>query len=147
MTETTPPKKSNPLFRVGTWLIAIGCFYLVYQRTAEAAAREGLSALDYLVRFFGEANWVAWLALMIPYSLFFFVIDAHVTWRVIRWFNAPDIKFGNVLPIRASAYILSLVNEQVGKGAMSLYLYRRYKVPALAAISSMLLRTTRRLRA
>ena len=84
-------------------------------------------------------GYVAWLALMIPYSLFFFVIDAHVTWRVIRWFNAPDIKFGNVLPIRASAYILSLVNEQVGKGAMSLYLYRRYKVPALAAISSMLL--------
>jgi hypothetical protein len=98
-----------------------------------------LSLVDYLVRFFGEADWVAWLALMVPYSLFFFLIDAHVTWRVIRWFNAPQIRLGNVLPIRASAYILSLVNEQVGKGAMSLYLYRRYQVPALAAISSMLL--------
>jgi hypothetical protein len=132
-------KKSNLLFRVGTWLLAIGCFYLVYGRTAEAAARDGLSVLDYLARFFGEADWVAWLGLMIPYSVFFFLIDAHVTWRVIRWFNAPQIKFGNVLPIRASAYILSLVNEQVGKGAMSLYLYRRYQVPALAAVSSMLL--------
>lgn len=139
MSETPRAKKSNLLIRLGTWLIAIGCFYLVYGRTAEAAARDGLSVLDYLIRFFGEADWVAWLGLMIPYSLFFFFIDAHVTWRVIRWFNAPEIKLRNVLPIRASAYILSLVNEQVGKGAMSLYLYRRYQVPALAAISSMLL--------
>jgi hypothetical protein len=137
--EEVRARKSNLLFRVGTWVIALGCFYLVYGRTAEAAARDGLNVLDYLARFFGEANWMAWLGLMIPYSLFFFIIDAHVTWRVIRWFNAPRIKFGNVLPIRASAYILSLVNEQVGKGAMSLYLYRRYQVPALAAISSMLL--------
>jgi hypothetical protein len=44
-----------------------------------------------------------------------------------------------MLPIRASAYILSLVNEQVGKGAMSLYLYRRHGVPAWQAISCMLL--------
>ena len=139
MSETPPAKKSNLLFRLGTWLIAIGCFYLVYGRTEQAAERDDLSVVDYLVRFFGEADWVTWLALMIPYSVFFFVIDAHVTWRVIRWFNAPQIKLGNVLPIRASAYILSLVNEQVGKGAMSLYLYRRYEVPALAAISSMLL--------
>ncbi|MDH3641253.1 MAG: flippase-like domain-containing protein [Gammaproteobacteria bacterium] len=139
-TESAPPeKKSNPLFRIGTWLIAIGCFYMVYRKIEQAALREDLGVLDYLLRFFGEADWVAWLALMIPYSLFFFVVDAHVTWRVIRWFNAPQIKLGNVLPIRASAYILSLVNEQVGKGAMSLYLYRRYQVPALAAISSMLL--------
>jgi hypothetical protein len=131
--------KSNILLRIATWLITAGCFYLVYGRTAEAAARDGLTVLEYLARFFGEANWLAWLAVMVPYSVFFFVVDAHVTWRVIRWFNAPEIRLGNVLPIRASAYILSLVNEQVGKGAMSLYLYRRYKVPALAAISSMLL--------
>jgi hypothetical protein len=137
--EEAGRKKSNLAFRLGTWLVAIGCFYLVYGRTAEAAARDGLSVLDYLAHFFGEADWVTWLGLMIPYSVFFFLIDAHVTWRVIRWFNAPQIKFGNVLPIRGSAYILSLVNEQVGKGAMSLYLYRRYQVPALAAISSMLL--------
>ncbi|MCZ6617332.1 MAG: hypothetical protein O7E57_04295, partial [Gammaproteobacteria bacterium] len=126
-------KKMSLLFRVITWLITIGCFYLVYQRTDAAAAREQLSLVQYLSRFFGEANWLAWLALMVPYSVFFFIVDAHVTWRVIRWFNTPDIKLKNVLPIRASAYILSLVNEQVGKGAMSLYLYRRYEVPGWEA--------------
>ena len=132
-------KKTSLLFRVVTWLVTLVCFYLVFQRTDAAAAREQLSLLQYLSRFFGEANWLAWLAVMVPYSVFFFVVDAHVTWRVIRWFNAPNIKLKNVLPIRASAYILSLVNEQVGKGAMSLYLYRRYKVPGWEAISTMIL--------
>lgn len=132
-------KKSNPLFRLATWLLTAGCFYLVYDRTAGAAAREGLTVVEYLVRFFGEANWLAWLALMIPYSVFFFLVDSHATWRVVRWFNAPLLKLTDMLPIRASAYILSLVNEQVGKGAMSLYLYRRHGVSAWEAISSMLL--------
>jgi hypothetical protein len=76
---------------------------------------------------------------MIPYSFFFFVVDAHATWRVVRWFNAPDFKFTRMLPIRASAYILSLVNEQVGKGAITLYLWRRHAVPAWQAVSSMAL--------
>jgi len=127
------------LWRAATWLIAAGCFYLVYDRTDAAAAREGLTAAAYLTEFFREADWSAWLALMIPYSVFFFLIDAHVSWRVIRWFNAPSIRLTDVLPIRASAYILSLVNEQVGKGAMSLYLNRRHGVPVLEAISSMIL--------
>ncbi|HEX7036195.1 MAG TPA: hypothetical protein VF210_10495 [Pseudomonadales bacterium] len=133
------PKKANALFRVATWLVTVACFYMVYRRTDGAAAREGLTVIEYLVRFFGEANWLAWLALMIPYSVFFFLVDSHVTWRVVRWFNAPSLRLRDILPIRASAYILSLVNEQVGKGAMSLYLYRRYGVSAWEAISSMLL--------
>jgi hypothetical protein len=134
-----PPRRSSPLFKVLSWLLTFGCFYLVYTRTDAAAAREGLTVVGYLGRFFAEANWLAWLAVMMPYSVFFFLVDAHVTWRVVRWFNAPDLRLRDMLPIRASAYILSLVNEQVGKGAMSLYLYRRHGVPALQAISCMLL--------
>ena len=73
--------------RAATWLLAAGCFYLVFGKIQAAAAREQLTALDYLVRFFGDVNWAAWLGLMIPYSCFFFLVDAHVTWRVVRWFN------------------------------------------------------------
>lgn len=80
------------LLRAATWLLAFGCFYLVWSRTEAAAARDGLTVLGYLARFFGEANWLAWLALMIPYSVFFFLVDAHVTWRVVRWFNAPALR-------------------------------------------------------
>ena len=145
MTNSTdseaPPGKSPArlAFRIGTWLLAAGCFYLVYRKMNEAAEQASQSVPEYLVAFFADANWALWLALMMPYSVFFFLVDAHVTWRVVRWFNAPELKLGAVLPIRASAYILSLVNEQVGKGAMSLYLLRRHKVPGWQALSSMIL--------
>ena len=136
-----PPARKPPwalLFRIATWILAAGCFYLVYTRMEVAAARDSQTVWQYLVAFFAGADWAFWLALMIPYSVFFFLVDSHATWRVIRWFNAPDLKLGNVLPIRASAYILSLVNEQVGKGAMSLYLLKTYEVPGWRALSSMI---------
>ena len=142
MNEAAAAAKKPPwglVFRIGTWLLAAGCFYLVYTRMEAAAARESQTVLTYLGAFFAEADWLFWLALMIPYSVFFFLVDSHVTWRVVRWFNAPDLRLRGVLPIRASAYILSLVNEQVGKGAMSLYLLRRYRVPGWQALSSMIL--------
>ncbi|MEX2480081.1 MAG: hypothetical protein WD928_04385 [Gammaproteobacteria bacterium] len=148
MNETTAPDAPRPpapatwrsrLLRAATWLLAAGCFYLVFRKIDIAAAREGLGALAYLARFFADADWLTWLMLMVPYSCFFFLIDAHVTWRVVRWFNAPEFRFSAMLPIRASAYILSLVNEQVGKGAIMAYLWRRHAVPAWQALSSMVL--------
>ena len=132
-------KKTSILFKIATWLLTCLCFYLVLSKTQATAAREGITLIEYLVRFFGYADWLGWLMIMAPYSVFFFLVDSHVTWRVIRWFNAPSIKLTQVLPIRASAYILSLVNEQVGKGAMSLYLLKRYEVPGWQALSTMIL--------
>jgi len=74
---------------------------------------------------------------LIPYSAFFFVVDSTVVWRVVTWFNAP-VRWTEILPIRASAYIISILNEQVGKGAMALYLNRRHGVPGWEVGSSML---------
>jgi len=142
MTEAdNQPSRSNNsiVFRMVTWLLAMGCFYLVYGRIEAAALRDGLTAFQYMVKFFIGADWFLWLALMIPYSIFFFLVDSHATWRVIKWFNVSEIRFVNVLPIRASAYILSLVNEQVGKGAMTLYLLKRHNVPGWQALSSMII--------
>jgi hypothetical protein len=119
------------------WLAAAGCFYVAYAKIAGAAAREGLSAFEYLGRFFGEANWLAWLAVMVPYSFFFFAVDSFATFKVINWFNAR-VRYVDILPVRASTYILALLNEQVGKGAMALYLYRRDRVPGWEVGSSML---------
>ena len=138
-TKESSSRIMSILFRAVTWVLAFGCFYLVYERIEAAAALDGLTALQYLVNFFTDANWTLWLALMIPYSVFFFLVDSHVTWRVIKWYNVSTIRFVNVLPIRASAYILSLVNEQVGKGAMTLYLLKRHKVPGWKALSSMII--------
>jgi hypothetical protein len=128
----------SSLVKAATWLATFGCFYLVYVKVEAAGAREGLSAFEYLANFFAEADWIKWLSVMIPYSIFFFLVDSHATWRLIRWFNAPDLRYRDVLPIRASAYILSLVNEQVGKGAMALYLLRRHRVTGWEVASSMI---------
>lgn len=143
MSDKPEPKErkksiASLLFKVLTWLLSAGCFYLVYTKIDGAASREGISALQYLQDFFAGVNWWLWLAVMIPYSCFFFLVDTHVTWRAIRWFNAPTLGFTRILPIRASAYILALVNEQVGKGAMSLYLLKTHKVPGWQALSTMI---------
>ncbi len=122
--------------RVLPWLVAAACFYLAYSRIEAAATREGQSAFQYLVGFFGRANWGLWLAIMVPYSLLFFAIDAFATTRVVNWFNAR-VRYVDILPVRASTYILAILNEQVGKGAMALYLYRRNRVPGWEVASSM----------
>ena len=136
-----PQKASGPLQfftrQVLPWLITIGCFYFLYTRMAGPASAADMSVPAYLASVFAEVNWLIWLSLMIPYSLFFFAIDSLIVWRVITWFNAP-VAYKDILPVRASTYILSILNEQVGKGAMALYLYRREGVPGWKLGSSML---------
>ena len=48
------------------------------------------------------------------------------------------MRYRDILPIRASAYIISIFNEQIGKGAMAYYLKRRDKVPVWEVASVML---------
>jgi hypothetical protein len=119
------------------WLISAGCFAYLYMRMSGPAAAQGLSVADYLTRTFAEVSWGQWLLLMAPYSLLFFLIDSVVVWRVINWFNTR-VSYLDILPVRGSSYILSILNEQVGKGAMGLYLYRRHHVPGWELGSSML---------
>jgi hypothetical protein len=119
------------------WLITLACFAYLYNRLSGAAAREGEALLPYLAGIFGRVSWGRWLVLMIGYSVLYFFVDSLVVWRVVNWFNTK-VRFTDILPIRASAYILSIVNEQVGKGAMGLYLHRRDGVPGWEVGSSML---------
>ena len=139
--EGTPPPVTRtklPLWqRFLPWLITLACFAYLYTVLNRAAVAQGSGLFSYLTEIFGRVSWWRWLGLMVPYSLFFFTIDTLVTWRVINWFNAK-INYFDLLPIRGSAYILSILNEQVGKGAMALYLNRRDGVPGWEVGSSML---------
>ena len=123
--------------RVLPWLVTAACFAFLYYRIDKPASAAGMSVVPYLIEGFRDVSWSRWLALMVPYSLFYFMIDSLVTWKVINWFNAR-VRFSDILPIRGSAYILSIVNEQVSKGAMALYLNRRYAIPGWQVGSSML---------
>ena len=130
--------RSRPLWQRGLpWVITLGCFVYLYVQVDRQAAREGQSAISFLASVFAGVSWWQWLALMIPYSVFFFLVDSLVVWRTITWFNTR-VRYTDVLPIRGSAYIISILNEQVGKGAMAVYLNRRDGVPGWQVGSSML---------
>ena len=119
------------------WVVTALCFLYLYRRLDHAAAAEGRLLLPYLASIFESVSWPRWLMLMVPYCVLFLAIDSLVVWRVIAWFNTR-LRYADVLPIRASAYILSIVNEQVSKGAIALYLSRRDGIPGWEVGSSML---------
>jgi hypothetical protein len=135
--STAASKKAKPWQRLLPFLITAACFAYLYTRLSSAAAAEGSGLLAYLLKSFENVSWLRWLALVIPYCFLYLLIDSLVVWSVINWFNAK-IRYADILPIRASAYILSLVNEQVSKGAIALYLNRRDGVPGWEIGSSML---------
>jgi hypothetical protein len=130
-------RKALPWQQVLPWLITGLCFSYLYSRIFGQAAREDQTAVAFLLAVFRNVSWWKWLALMVPYSAFYFLIDSLVVWRVVNWFNTR-VRFVDILPIRGSTYILSILNEQVGKGAMALYLKRRDGVPGWQVGSSML---------
>ncbi|MFK7915925.1 MAG: hypothetical protein AB8B93_18575, partial [Pseudomonadales bacterium] len=81
----TPVKKKAPLWqRLLPWVITIACFAYLYNRIASRTP-EGHTVVSYLAEVFSSVNWVAWLALMIPYSVFYLLIDTGILWRVVNW--------------------------------------------------------------
>jgi len=130
-------KKQSPLGRLIFLLITGACFVYLYFRLNGAAAREGLPLTEYMTQVFANVAWGPWLALMMAYSLLYFLIDTLVVTRALNWLLA-DIKYKDILPIRASAYIISIFNEQIGKGAMAYYLNKRDQIPGWEVGSVML---------
>ena len=131
------PRISNAVGRVVFAAITAGCFVYLYVRLDGAAMREELSLVAYMTQVFANVQWFRWLLLMMVYSCFYLAIDTLVVTRVLHWFAKP-IRYQDILPIRASAYIISIFNEQIGKGAMAYYLNRRYQVPGWEVASVML---------
>jgi hypothetical protein len=131
-------RKPSPWQRLLPLLITIACFAYLYRAIDRAAVAQGTTLLAYLAKSFENVNWIYWLALMVPYCCLYVIFDSLGVWCAINWFNAK-IRYADILPIRASAYILSLVNEQVSKGAIAVYVNRRDGVPGWEVGSSMVL--------
>jgi hypothetical protein len=119
------------------WVITLACLAFLYTRLQAAAEAQGSTLVAYLAAVFARVSWGRWLALMVPYCLVFFLVDTAILWRIVNWFNAK-IAYKDLIPIRGSSYILSIINEQVSKGAIALYLHRRSGVPGWEVGSSML---------
>src|ERR1700675_3092211 len=88
MPPPTARKRSRLWQRLLPFLITAACFAYLYVRLDRAAAAEGSRLLPYLAGSFENVSWYRWLALMIPYCVFFFLIDSLVVWSAINWFNA-----------------------------------------------------------
>ena len=131
------PNKPSPAGRIIFLIITAICFVYLYYRLNGAAIREGLSLTEYMTQVFANVNWIPWLVLMMGYSLFYFLIDTLVVTKSLNWFLA-EIKYKDILPIRACAYIISVFNEQIGKGAMAYYLNKRDQIPGWEVGSVML---------
>jgi uncharacterized membrane protein YbhN (UPF0104 family) len=115
------------LLRSIPWVLTLGIFAILFQRVP---LRDVVMALQ-------QVHFTTYFALMVPYSLIYCSIDAFVLSRLLQWFHAP-IPYHRVLPVRAAAYILSLLNTGLGQGGVALALYRREGVPFLEITGTLL---------
>ncbi len=113
--------------RLLPWLITAGIFAIIFTRIPLSGVIEALS----------KARFVPYLALMVPYCLFYCLVDTFVLTRVVHWFHQP-VPYRRLLPIRASSYILSLLVSGLGQGGLAFYMHRREGIPFLALAGTMI---------
>jgi hypothetical protein len=109
------------------WIFTVLIFASIFKRVPFASVWRALEG----------ARLLPYLAIMAPYSVFYLAIDTFCLTRVINWFNCR-VAYADVLPIRATTYLLTLVNSNLGQGGIALYLNRRDGVPLLEVASSVL---------
>jgi hypothetical protein len=90
-----------------------------------------------LVTALSEANYVWFLALVVPNALLYIAWDTLVVATAIRWFHGP-VRYAELLPVRASCYIVSMFNSNVGRGALAVFLARLLNQPALQTGSTVI---------
>jgi Lysylphosphatidylglycerol synthase TM region len=115
------------ILRALPWALTVGIFAILFHRVPFIDVMAALR----------QVRFEAYFALMVPYSLMYCSIDAFVLWRVLQWFHTP-VPYRRVLPVRAAAYILSLLNPSLGQGGVAFALHRREEFPFLEITGSLL---------
>ncbi len=90
-----------------------------------------------VVQAFRQAPLLEFAALFSPFIFLYWLVDSFCLTWVVRRFNAP-MTFREIAPIRASMYILALLNTNLGQGGVAYYLHRKGGIPLLDAVSSIL---------
>lgn len=126
--ELKRPARAAPRWRkalpyLGTSLI----FALIFWRIPIAAVGEALEQAPVL-KFFG---------VFLPFCALYWMIDSLCLTWVVRRFNAA-LRLRDILPVRASMYLLALINTNLGQGGVAWYLHRKAGVPFLEILSSIL---------
>lgn len=110
-------KKRMPLAAA---LVTAAILVLIARRVPLRALQSALYEADYRI----------FLALMIPNALFYFCWDTLVLQTALRWFHG-EVKYTDLLPVRAASYVVGFFNSNAGRGALAAYLWRRLDRPFL----------------
>ncbi len=86
--------------------------------------------LDRIATALRNADYLRFLALMVPNTIFYFCWDTLVLQRAIAWFHGV-VPYRDLLPVRAASYVVGFFNTNVGRGALAAYLWRRLDVSFL----------------
>ena len=116
--EPAPPKEANIWVRLIPVVLTVVVFGVIFWRIPFDAFWQAVSG----------ARLLPFFALMGSFSLCFFLADSAVLTALIRWFHGP-IRYRELLPVRASTYIVSIINTQLAQAALALYLNRRFRTP------------------
>jgi hypothetical protein len=127
VTTTTLPRTRIPWRAFLPPLLTAAIFVLIFRKVPYAAFLSALRGADYKT-FFGA---------LLPFSVFYFALDALVLWCVVRWFHG-ELAYSDFLPVRAVDYLLSILNHRISQGAMVVYLARRLSTGLLEIASSIL---------
>jgi uncharacterized membrane protein YbhN (UPF0104 family) len=111
----------------GAWALTVAIFALILRRIPAAALVEALR----------EADVGLFLALMVPNTVIYFAWDTLVLSVVIRWFHG-EVRYRDLLPVRAASYVVGFFNTNLGRGAMAAYLTRTLRAPFLELGSTVL---------
>jgi hypothetical protein len=106
--------------RIAALLLTLAIFALILRRIP---AQLLMAAL-------GDADYVKFLALMIPNTLCYFCWDTLILAVVIRWFHGR-VGYTELLPVRAAAYVVGFFNTNAGRGVLAAYLSRQLRAPFL----------------
>jgi hypothetical protein len=79
---------------------------------------------------FQDADLVTFLAWIVPNTVFYFCWDTLVLQVAMRWFHG-DVRYRDLLPVRAASYVVGFFNTNAGRGTLAAYLWRRRGVPIL----------------
>jgi hypothetical protein len=98
------------------------------------ARRIPVAALEAALR---DANYPMFLAWMIPNTVFYLCWDTLILKYVIGWFHG-DVPYRDLLPVRASSYVVGFFNTNAGRGTLAAYLWRRLDAPFLTLGSTVI---------
>jgi hypothetical protein len=128
------PTKQEVLFRanphwkkIAPYVVTLLIFALIFWRIPIKRVGAALENVP-VVKFF---------CVFLPFSAAYWIVDSFCLTWVVRRFNAP-LRLRDIMPIRASMYLLALINTNLGQGGVAWYLHRKASIPFMEVLSSIL---------